>query len=224
MFPSGLTKINPSPFTVTVGSPGAYTPYYVVADYTGRTDGTFIITVTSNLPPLSTSQMLLAVILNSGNTFLADPYVDWAPIMDVTSTQMRPITDGYAGDPLQTIGAAGVVTPPTEVTAATLTLPFPRNMTLTVEGHVRISASASAAGGAQMTVDGIPLGRLSNFGTGMPVPWDTEVAIGGSYGTSRDHLSLGAGIHTVRVMAYPYFSGQIITVQSVTWDSIQWGV
>jgi hypothetical protein len=137
---------------------------------------------------------------------------------------MRPITESVAVNAAQTIGAAGVTTPATEVTAATKVIKFPRNMKLQMTGYVRIYAAASAYGQVQATVDGIPLGMPSTFGLGFSGNFDLTVPIGGNYGDSSDGLSLGPGAHTIRVMVQPYNNGNIVIAEFVTWNVTQWGV
>jgi hypothetical protein len=144
-------------------------------------------------------------------------------MLDVTSTQMRPITESEAVNANQSITT---VSTPVEVTSATKVLRYPRNMKLQVTGYIRLicAAGSTAYGQVQATIDGIPLGMPSTFGFAITGGFDMTVPIGGCYGDSTDGLSLGPGAHTLRVMVTLFNAGNVVNADFVTWNSTQWGV
>jgi len=178
--------------------------YYAYADYTGRTDGTFALILSTTNPTLTLQRQLLATLRHNGSYFLGDPFVDWQPLLEVTSTQMRPFKAHYSGYSGQAITG----TTQTEVTVATQTIEVARTMDIVLNGYFTLTASVAGSGQMFAQFDSTVIGVPSEFNESGGV-WTRCIPFGGELdgqvpGTHllRVYVKLAAGSCTAYTGAY----------------------
>lgn len=185
--------------------------YFAYADYTGRTDGTFLLVVSTTNPTLTPQRQLLATLRNNGSYFLGDPYIDWQPILEVTSTQMRPFKAHYSGYSGQAITG----TTQTEVTVATQTIEIARTMDIVLNGYFNLTSTFAAVGQVFAQFDSTVIGTQSSFNENIVNgAWDRCLPFGGELDGQVP------GTHLLRV--YIALSSGSCTAYSGAYNMIAW--
>jgi hypothetical protein len=189
--------------------------WYIWADYTGRTDGTFILNGSTIFPStgLTGTQRLLCVARHNGTAFIGDPDIDWSPILQVTSTQMRPLKSHKEGYPtsLNVVTA----TSPTHITFFDGVIDIPKNMDLRISGYMYFTGASGTTGLVYLQVDSTIVGVATPVGFGMTGAWQMATPIGGAL----DGLSTGP--HNVQIFAQ-LISGTTMTCYAGQWEAIEW--